>query len=114
MDRYCKWSRLRVFLSPGFLTLAVLFLVLAAPRLRGQVENGIAGTVTDSSGAAIPNASVTVMNGSTGVSVHTTTTSVGTYKVIGLEPGHYSVQVEAQGFSKSVHSNVIVEVAKTT
>jgi Carboxypeptidase regulatory-like domain/TonB dependent receptor len=116
MDTNCRWSRLRVSPFPKFLTLIELFLVciLAVARLCAQVENGIAGTVTDSSGAAIANASVTVVNASTRVSVHTTTTSVGTYKVIGLVPGYYSVEVEAQGFSKSVQSGVIVEVAKTS
>jgi hypothetical protein len=116
MDTNCRWSRLRVSPFPRFLTLIELSMVciLAVARLCAQVENGIAGTVTDSSGAAIANASVTAINTSTRVSVHTTTTSVGTYKVVGLVPGYYSVEVEAQGFSKSVQSGVIVEVAKTS
>jgi hypothetical protein len=87
---------------------------LLAARLCAQVENGIAGTVVDSSGAVIPNAALTILNGATGVSVHTITNSVGTYKVIGLAPGHYSIAVEAQGFKKSVQTNVTVEVAKTS
>src|ERR1700739_4656699 len=115
MDRKCRWSRLCVSLPPGFVTVVLCLVSIAgAARLCAQVENGIAGTVTDSSGAAVANAAVTVVNGSTGVSVHTATTSVGKYKVIGLEPGHYSVEVQAEGFSKSVHTNVIVEVAKTS
>lgn len=109
-------SRLRISLFFEYLSLLVLALVwtLPATRLCAQVGNGIAGTVTDSSGAAIANASVTVVNASTKVEVQTTTSSVGTYKVIGLVPGHYSINVEAQGFSKTLHSDVIVEVARTT
>jgi hypothetical protein len=117
MDRNCGRSNLRISLSPGLLIRRIIFLLLVsgvlAARVCAQVENGIAGTVADSSGALIPNAALTVANAATGVSVHTTTNSVGSYKVIGLEPGHYSVVVEAQGFRRSVQTNVTVEVAKT-
>src|SRR5579863_5860396 len=51
---------------------------LACGKLGAQVETGISGTVVDSSGAVIPNAAVIVVNGSTGISVRTATTSVGT------------------------------------
>lgn len=115
MNTNDKWYFAWNLFPLGPLPLKFVFLVciVFAARVCAQVENGVAGTVSDSSGAAIPNASVTVTNAATGVLVHTTTTSVGTYKVIGVEPGHYSVEVEAQGFSRSLQTNVTVEVAKT-
>jgi len=110
-----KLCRLNICPSAASLSLVLsLACVLLVPKLSAQVENAIAGTVTDASGAAIASASVSIVNGATGVSSHTSTTSVGTYKVVGLEPGAYSVTVDAQGFSKSVKSNVLVEVAKTS
>lgn len=116
MDKNCRQSKLSVVHRLGLPALQMLVFVLfglvQCAELRAQVENGITGTVVDPSGAVIQNATITVINGSTGVSVHTTTTSVGTFKVIGLEPGHYAVEAEAAGFSKSVQSDAIVEVAK--
>ena len=116
MDKDSGRSSLRASHRLGWIllqTVAISLVVnLPVGKLCAQVENGIAGTVVDSSGAVIPNAVVIVVNGSTGVSVRSETTSVGTFRVIGLEPGHYSVTAEAQGFSKSVQTDVIVEVAK--
>src|SRR6516165_7806665 len=104
MNRNCVWSPLRISLPPGFLTLKIVFLslvcIFAASRLYAQVENGITGSVIDTSGAVIAGANVTVLNTATGVTKHSTTSSVGTYIVIGLTPGHYSVEVETTGFRK--------------
>ncbi len=88
------------------------FLLLSAGRLNAQVTNGINGTVTDANGAIIAGANVTVTDNATGVSSRATTSSAGTFIVIGLNPGHYSVKVESPGFKTSVQTNVTVEVAK--
>ena len=71
------------------------------------------GTVTDTSGAVVPNANVTVTNQATTVSQKTVTSSAGTYSFRGLPPGRYDVTVEASGFKKGVQSNVNVEVSTT-
>jgi hypothetical protein len=73
-----------------------------------QYNASIQGTVTDPSGAAVPNAKVTVTNQATGVSAQTTTSSGGTYTVGQLPPGNYTVTVEAQGFQMSKTENVVV------
>src|SRR5580704_6990767 len=116
MNRNCMWSPLRISLPPGLLTLTIAFLSVvcfsAAARLEAQVENGITGSVIDTSGAVIAGANVTVLNTATGVTQHTTTSTVGTYIVIGMAPGHYSVEVEITGFRKTVRPDVTVEVAK--
>ena len=94
--------------------LVVACLALFAPRTaRAQASAGIAGTVTDPSGAVVPNANVTVTNEATSVSVNTTTSSAGTYAFRGLNPGKYKVIVEAQGFKQSVQQGVNVEVSTT-
>lgn len=68
--------------------------------LFGQIiVSSIVGTVTDPSGALVPNAQVTVMNTKTGISVRATTGSDGTYSVPGLLAGTYEVTVEVPGFN---------------
>jgi hypothetical protein len=67
--------------------------------------------VTDSSGAVVVGASVTTTNAATGVVSQAVTSSAGTFTVIGLLPGTYSVAVGAKGFRK-VATTVVVDVAK--
>ena len=74
----------------------------------GQYNASIQGTVTDPSGAAVPNAKVTVTNQATGVSSQTTTSASGGYTVGQLPPGNYTVTVEASGFQKSETKDVVV------
>ncbi len=105
---YANWP-----IASLFQTIALLIAVLfCRSQLYAQVGNGITGTVVDTSGAVIPGSSVTIVDGATGVLHHAITSSVGTFIVIGLEPGHYSVAVEAAGFRKSVQTDVVVEVAR--
>jgi hypothetical protein len=94
--------------------LVISCLALFAPRAsRAQASAGITGTVTDPSGAVVPNAKVTVTNEDTSVSSNTVTSSAGTYAFRGLNPGKYRVTVEAQGFKQTVHQGVNVEVSTT-
>jgi Carboxypeptidase regulatory-like domain len=88
-----------------------VLLLLSSPILRAQVTNGINGTVTDSSGAAVANAHVTITNISTGVGSDTNTSSTGLFTVVGLIPGEYSVVVGAPNFA-TAKSQVVVEVAR--
>jgi hypothetical protein len=92
------------------MSLAVAVL-LPGTRLDAQVENGIAATVMDTSGAVIAGARVTITNTSTGVTAPAVTSSAGTFTVVGLNPGDYTVVVEAAGF-KTVSTALTVEVAK--
>src|SRR6266849_4664341 len=96
-----------------WLCLLICILLLAFPTaLHAQVLSGITGTVTDASGAVVPNAKVTVTNQATQVASHAVTSSAGTYTVTDLIPGTYTVQVELPGFQTSLHNGVGVEVAK--
>jgi len=89
--------------------LAICFAFLFCPRgLRAQALSGINGTVTDTSGAVIPAAKVTITNVDTNVSRTAVTTSVGTYYVTDLIPGTYTVKVEKTGFKAFVQKNVTV------
>ncbi len=98
------------------LTQIVLLLAcatFAVQTMRGQAVAGMTGTVTDSSGAVVPNANVTVTNEATGVSAHAATSSAGTYTFTGLIPGTYDIGVEAPGFEKFVLTGIGVEVSRS-
>ena len=79
--------------------------------VHAQTVSSITGTITDSSGAVVANATVTVSNDATGVKKTVTSNSAGTYTVTDLLPGTYTVKVEDSGFQSSVHNGVGVEVA---
>jgi hypothetical protein len=76
----------------------VLFLVAAGTASAQLTTADIVGTVTDASGAIIPNASVTVVNLDTQQTRTTTSNATGDYLVTLLPVGRYSVTVKAKGF----------------
>src|SRR5215831_17408973 len=80
---------------------------------RAQTEGGITGTVTDSSGAAIPGASVTVTNTATRGTRTTTTNAQGLYTFPVLPPGTYELKVELQGFKTAEIASFKVDVQQT-
>jgi len=92
--------------------LAALCMTMLVGAAHGQALQGISGTISDASGAVVPNATVTATNDATGVSKTLVTSSAGTYQFNDLIPGTYTVKVEAQGFERSVHSGVGVSVAR--
>jgi len=89
----------------------LLLLVLSACLLRGQATEGtILGSLTDPTGANVPNAPVRVTNTLTGVVRATTTNGAGEYTVTNLPLGEYSVSAEAPGFKKTIHPPVPITV----
>lgn len=83
-------------------SLAVLALAFALYVAAQDVTGKIAGIITDPTGAAIPNASVTATNAATGASKQSVTDNTGSYQIRELPPGNYQVEAEAPGFSKVV------------
>ena len=90
------------------LHLILCFLLLtSAPHLLGQVNTGdVVGTVTDVSGAVLPDAKVTIKNTGTGVSRTLQTATTGDYSFSFLQVGNYDVTIEAKGFRTFVTSSV--------
>ncbi len=94
--------------------LAVFFaLVVAAVRMPAQTFGQITGQITDSSGAAVPDAAITLRNVATDAIRQTVSTASGDYSFPSLPPGTYNVQAEKQGFKKSESNNVTVQVQQT-
>lgn len=94
------------------LLIAITFLFISVAAL-AQSTGNIQGTVTDSTGAVVPNAKVTVHNVATGTDRVVQTDSDGNYLAASLPAGTYSVTIEAPGMQKQVMSNVQLDVART-
>jgi len=97
--------RVRVFSAILFVA-ALLSGGIAGAQLSGKGE--IKGTVTDPSGAVVAGASVTALQATTGETTTRTTNSSGMYDISPLDPGIYTVTVEASGFRKQAQNDVHV------
>ena len=119
MRKYLQVNALCTRLHKSLEQAAILALMLAvfltsAVKLHAQASTGITGTVTDASGAVVPNAKVTITNNATQVVNHSESNSAGTYNVPDLLPGTYTVQVESPGFQTSIHNGVLLEVGRNS
>ena len=92
------------------------FCVLTLVRFAGAqgVSGRVVGTVVDSSGAAIANATVTVTNQDTGITLSIVTDSRGDFQANNLPPGNYQVQVAAAGMQTVISKGIVVTVDSTT
>ncbi len=89
-------------------------ILLAASASWAQTGQGtITGTVLDSTGATIPNASVRVTNTATEVSTTTASNEEGIYRTPYLNPGTYRITFESGGFKRLVRSNILVRSSET-
>jgi hypothetical protein len=81
----------------------------------GQATNAgdISGTVTDNTGAAIPGATVNVLNIDTGVTKDYTTNAAGVYDTSSVVAGNYKITFSKEGFTQLVRSSVTVNVGTT-
>src|SRR5258708_22933120 len=94
------------------LWLATLLVILPLPVM-AQVSTGtIVGEVSDTKQAAIPQAAVTIKNLDTGIETSSVTSAEGLFTVPNLQTGHYSVEVTAHGFVKSIVQNIQVDVGQ--
>ncbi|HVS88763.1 MAG TPA: TonB-dependent receptor [Candidatus Acidoferrum sp.] len=98
-----------------FLGLMTAFLLtlgfLVAIPIYSQVVGGtLSGTITDASGAAIPNATVSIKNVATGVTTNAASNAQGLYNAPNLLPGTYEARVTAAGFDTKAVSNIILTV----
>jgi hypothetical protein len=92
--------------------LLVSVICLSFSTLQGQRVTGtISGTVTDASGAVVPDASIVVTSTNTGVTIfNTATDQTGAYSVAAVQPGTYSIEVSDSGFKTDVRLGVVIQV----
>jgi outer membrane receptor protein involved in Fe transport len=104
-----RFNALTIFTTRMFALASILLLSVVA--VMAQATTGtLRGTVTDTNGGVVSGATVTVKSASTG-SVNTTTTNTeGTFDASFLQPGAYTVTVEAPNFKRSVSNGVMVKI----
>ncbi|MBN1350061.1 TonB-dependent receptor [candidate division KSB1 bacterium] len=94
--------------------LPILCLVLAhitfVPELHAGITGKIAGKVVDEGGNALPGANVIVVGTQRGAA----TTADGSFVILSLAPGRYTVSASMIGYNKMTHSNVVVNSDRTT
>ena len=95
--------------------LVALVIILSVwPLLRAQDVASVTGVVTDTSGAVIAGADITLVNTATSTSYHATTNSLGSYTISNVSPGPgYKLTFSASGFEPFAVVNVYLNVANT-
>jgi hypothetical protein len=91
---------------------AILF---TAATMNAQVAGRVTGTVQDASGAAVPNASVSLQLPGSGSSVYSTvTTGAGDFTIVTVNPATYDLAVDAKGFVKILVGGLVVDPGRST
>ena len=83
-------------------------------QAQSTTDGAVGGTVTDQSGAVVPNASVAAKNLGTGSSSAGTTDGSGRFLIIHLQPGTFSIEITATGFAGFKATSITVEVGRVT
>jgi Carboxypeptidase regulatory-like domain len=95
-----------IFVSASFL--------IFSTALFGQSERGtISGTVTDASGAAVPQAKVNAINIDTNIAVATVTNETGDYALPNLAAGKYTIRVEKEGFTSAAVTGITLDASSS-
>ena len=84
------------------------FTALLPTVASAQFKAGIQGTITDSKGAVISGAKVTLVNKETGRKLTTNSGESGFYRITGLAPGEYQIVAEREGFKKSELQEIVI------
>src|SRR5260370_34041250 len=94
-------------------SLLILILSLCALPVYAQFRAGIEGTVTDSTGAVVKGAKITVTSQETGASQEATSNDNGFYSVSHLAPGLYTVNASLAGFEAKGVNDVLLQAQET-
>jgi len=96
------------------LVVTVLVCLAAVAGFAQSNRGTMAGTVVDSTGAAVPEASVTATGSQTGAVYKTTTSATGAYRFADMQLGTYDVSASATGFKTTTQTGVLIQVSTTT
>ncbi len=103
-------SRNQIVMNTSVFALASLFVLLGAVPLAAQeVRASITGIVTDSTGAAVAGATVTITSAESNIAVETRTNASGNYTTPFLNPGRYRLTVQFAGFKQYVRENIVLQ-----
>jgi hypothetical protein len=93
--------------------LACVFSIVLASAFAQSERGNITGVVTDSTGAPIASAPVSITNQATNAIERVTTTNTGEYNAPNLTPGNYTVEVSAPGFRSFIERNLVLTAGAT-
>src|SRR5437660_2407380 len=95
--------------------LLCVFVVSSGQSLYAQLADRaeITGIVTDASGAAVPDAKVSIINQDTGAKIVVGTNSAGNYSTPPLPLGTYTIEVEKEGFKHATHPGIVLSGAQS-
>src|SRR6267378_6440237 len=104
-----KWPSTLVVL------LSCVLVVFSGQSLYAQLADRaeITGIVTDASGAAVPDAKVSIVNQDTGTKIVVGTNSAGNYSTPPLQLGTYTIEVEKEGFKHATHPGIMLSGAQS-
>ncbi len=97
-----------------FATFVLVGICALSAMAQSTVTGAINGTVSNPNKEVIAGATITAKNTGTNKEASATTDDNGSFKIINLEPGLYTVSVNASGFAPFTNENVVVEVGRST
>ena len=95
-----------------FLCIFLLSILIASKYAPAQVAASLSGSITDPSGAAVPEAAVTVTNVNTGMARSVTTGGAGRYQMLSLPVGEYEIRVQKTGFAEEIRTGIDLVVGQ--
>lgn len=107
-------SRLGVCFFTVIVMLEIFGTWLPSATAQSTTDGAIIGTVTDASGATVPNASASAQNLGTNAQSTGITDGNGRYLITHLAPGVYSLQISVNGFAPFRATSIVVEVGRST
>ncbi|HEV2706063.1 MAG TPA: carboxypeptidase regulatory-like domain-containing protein [Pyrinomonadaceae bacterium] len=105
MSKFFRLSLIALCLCLGMSVVAVA---------QSTTDGAIGGVIRDPNGAVVPNASVTARNEETNKESTATSDEEGRFRVVQLQPGNYTVTINATGFAGFTQQRIVVEVGRVT
>jgi Carboxypeptidase regulatory-like domain len=88
----------------------LLGMLLRMPLQAQSADASLTGRITDPNKTVISGATITVINGGTGIHYQSVTNEIGTYYISNLPPGRYRIEVEKLGFKAVIQSGIVLHV----
>ena len=96
------------------LSVCILLACFAGSIALGQTSFGsIVGTITDSTGAIIPNVQLSLINLATNTTLTTVSNQAGIYVFLNVPPGEYRLEAEQSAFKHFIRQPIVVQVQQT-
>src|SRR5579864_3597534 len=107
-----RWSLASLCLLCFLSAITVCAVLLAPTSVLAQTTATITGTVTDDTGAVVPNVKITVTSVGTGLTRNLVTDTRGQYAALSLPVGQYEIRAESPGFAPVVRSGITLDVGQ--